>query len=144
VMSSSSLVIKTVQVFLITLILAGCSTIQKSTDSNIYELSRNGVSFSWSSPIPRTYEGCSKFFFKVTNRGASDLMAVTVDLFPSGPSLLLSDIAIGQTRVRQFDCVTNVSPEGSTISVFYNSKDNLVGEVFEEFISTEEPSESSE
>ncbi len=80
----------------------------------------------------------------MTNRGASDLMAVTVDLFPSGPSLLLSDIAVGQTRVRQFDCVTNVSPEGSTISVFYNSKDNLVGEVFEEFISTEEPSESSE
>jgi len=43
--------------------------------------------------------------------------------------------------VREIDCVTNVSPEGSTIVVFYNSKDNLQGEVFEEFISTEEPSE---
>ncbi len=140
----SSLVIKTIPVFLLTLILSGCATPQQPIDSNIYELSRNGVLFSWSSPISRTYEGCSEFFFQVTNRGTSDLIAVTVDLFPSGPSLLFSDIGVGQTRVRQLDCVTNVSPEGSTISVFYNSKENLVGEVFEEFIYTQEPSESSE
>ena len=114
---------------------------QKSTDSNIYELSRNGVLFSWSSPISRTYEGCSKFLFKVTNRGKSDLMNITVDLVPSGLSLILSNIAVGQTKVRKFDCVTNVSPEGSNLIVFYNSKDNLVGEVFEEFIVTEDPSE---
>ena len=131
---------KLIPALLLALILTGCSTPQKSTDTNIYQLSRNGVTFSWSSPISRTYEGCSEFFFKVTNLGANDLMNITVDLMPSGPFLLLSNIAVGQTRLRKFDCVTNVSPEGSTIIVFYNSKNNPVGEVFEEFIYTEEPS----
>jgi uncharacterized repeat protein (TIGR01451 family) len=133
--------IKIFPVLLLTSMLTGCASLEKPVDSETYELSRNGVSFSWSSPIPRTYEGCSKFFFKVTNRGSSDLMNVTVDLLPTGLSLILSNIAIGQTRVKKFDCVTNVDPEGSTIIVFYNSKANLQGEVFEEFISTEEPSE---
>jgi hypothetical protein len=134
-------VVRIIPVFLLGFTVTGCSDLQKSAEPNIYELSRNGVSFSWSSPISRTYEGCSEFFFQVTNRSTSNLIDVTVDLLPSGPSLLLSDIGVGQTKVREIDCVTNVSPEGSTIVVFYNSKDNLQGEVFEEFISTEEPSE---
>jgi hypothetical protein len=124
---------------LIAFIATGCSASEKTANSNTYELSRNGVLFSWSSPIQSNYEGCSAFFFKVTNRGASDLVSVTVDLMPSGPSFSFSKIGVGQSKVKNFDCVTSVSPEGSTLSVFYNSKDNLVGEVFEEFIDTRGP-----
>ena len=131
--------IRAIPFLLIVLISSGCSASQKATDSNIYELSRNGVLFSWSSPIQSNYEGCSVFFFKVTNRGASDLESIAVNLIPSGPSFTLSKIGVGQSKVKNFDCVTSVSPEGSTLSVFYNSKDNLVGEVFEEFIDTRGP-----
>lgn len=131
--------IRAIPFLLFILISSGCSASQKATDSNIYELSRNGVLFSWSSPIESTDEGCSAFFFKVTNQGASDLLSIAVDLMPSGPSFSFSKIAVGQSKVKKFDCVTSVSPEGSTLSVFYNSKDNLVGEVFEEFIDTRGP-----
>jgi hypothetical protein len=138
------LMTRAIPFLLIALIATGCSDSEKTADSNIYELSRNGVLFSWSSPMQSNYEGCSAFFFKVTNRGASDLESIAVNLLPSGPSFSMLKIGVGQSKIKSFDCVTNVSPEGSTLSVFYNSKDNLVGEVFEEFIDTRGPSESSE